>query len=88
MTVRDWSFMLGRSIRRRRRICRGKKYKDEGELDIVAEVNVRATGLRWKARTALKFVDDGLILTKVNMRSGKESFEGGRRILTKHYLQT
>ena len=37
------------------------------------EINVRATGLRWKARDArkLKYVDDGLIACKINMQSGE-----------------
>ena len=91
MTARDWSFMPGRRNRRRRRnLQRRISYSDEGEVSVAPEVNLRATGLRWKARKArkLKFVDDGLIVTKINMRSGTERREGGNRLLVKHDLLT
>ena len=91
MTARDWSFMPGRRNRRRRRnLQRRISYSDEGEVSVAPEVNLRATGLRWKARKVrkLKFVDDGLIVTKINMRSGTERREGGNRVLVKHDLLT
>ena len=72
MTVRDWSFMPGRRNRRRRRnLKRRIIYSDEGEQSVVQEINRRATGLRWKDKPSrkFKFVDDGIILTKVNMQS-------------------
>ena len=74
LTNRDWSFMPGRSNRRRRRnLQRRVNYSDEGEGLIAPEVNKKATGLRWRARDArkLKYVDDGVIACKINMQSGK-----------------
>ena len=72
LTARDWSFMPGRRNRRRRRnLMRRINYTDEGEVTLLEEINKKATGLRWKARRAktLKFVDDGMFLTKINMDS-------------------
>ena len=62
MTVHDWSFMSGRANRR-------INYFDKGELEVAAEINYKAIGLRWKAGPALKlkYVDDWLILAKINM---------------------
>ena len=46
-------------------------YSDEGEMTIPEETNKRATGLRWRVKRPrkLKFVDDGMILSKINMDS-------------------
>ena len=64
--------MPGRRNRRRRRNLRRRiNYSDEGDVLILPEVNKKKTGLRWRAldpRT-LKFVDDGMTLTKVCMDS-------------------
>ena len=93
MTVRDWSFMPGRRNRKRRRnLARRINYSDEGELTIGQEVNRKATGLRWRARRprALKFVDDGMTLCKVNMDAGQlnGSVSGGRPVKVRHDLQS
>ena len=72
LTNRDWSFMPGRRNRRRRRNLQKRiNYTNEGELSIEPETNRKATGLRWRARPprTLKFVDDGMFLTKINMDS-------------------
>ena len=77
LTVRDWSFMPGRSNRRRRRNLQRKirvEYSDEREQDVPAETNRRATGFRWKPSPAKKkkYVDDGIISAKVNMQTAPE----------------
>ena len=87
--------MPGRRNRRRRRnLLRRINYTDEGEVSIVPEVNKKKTGLRWKAISPrkLKFVNDGMILSKMNMDSaepsvGVPSVPGGP-VKTKHNLQT
>ena len=74
LTNRDWSFLPGRSNRRRRRNLQQRiNYTDVGEVLFAPEVNHRATGLCWRAKDARKFkyVDDGLIACKINMRSGE-----------------
>ena len=55
---------------------------------MTAEVNHKATGLRWRARPArkLKFVDDGLILSKINMRSAPTLI--GQTVQKKHDIIT
>ena len=72
MTARDWSYMPGRRNRRRRRnLQRRINYSDEGEVTVPVELNKKKTGLRWKVRPprTLKFVDDGMTLSKANMDS-------------------
>ena len=56
------------NVRRGRRRVR---YSSEEEEDVPPEMNRKRTGLRWKARRArkLKFVDDGLMVSKLNMDS-------------------
>ena len=74
LTARDWSFMPGRQNRRRRRnLARKIVYSDEGEMDVEPEKNKKATGLRWRARKSrkLKYVDDGMIVSKINMDGGE-----------------
>ena len=66
-------------------------YLDEGELTVVPEVNRKRTGLRWKARKPrkLKFVDDGLLLSKINMDSGDvQTWSDGSTVKTKHDIQS
>ena len=90
LSVRDWSFMPGRRNRRRRRNLRKRiSYSDEGECTVPLELNKKATGLRWKAKRARKFkyVDDGMIVTKVNMDSGVVSLAAGSKpVKDKHDL--
>ena len=92
LTVRDWSLMPGRRNRRRRRnLMRRISYSDEGEVSIEPEKNKKKTGLRWKALkpTKLKFVDDGMILSKINMDSAAVgTAASGRQTKTKHDLQS
>ena len=92
LTARDWSFMPGRRNRRRRRnLARRISYSDEGEVDVLPEINKKATGLRWKPREArkLKFVDDGTMVAKLNMESGEcVGRDGGRELRRKEDLQT
>ena len=40
-------------------------------MSVEEEVNKKRTGLRWKARRPrkLKYVDDGMLLSKINMDS-------------------
>ena len=61
--------MPGRRNRRRRNLNRRISYSDEGEVTIQPEINKKKTGLGWKARRprSFKFVDDGMMVTKVNM---------------------
>ena len=66
-------------------------YSDEEEVDVPPERNRRATGLRWKARKPrkLKFVDDGMIVAKINMDSGEQvNMVGGRELRRKLDLNT
>ena len=78
MSARDWSFMPGRRNRRRRNLARRIAYSDKGEISVSPEKNRRATGLRWKARKPrkLKYVDDGMIVSKINIESGLGWEEG------------
>ena len=74
LSARDWSFLPWRRNRRRRRNLQRKiTYSDEGEQTVIEEVNKKKTGLRWKARKPrkFKFVDDGLLLSKMNMDSAE-----------------
>ena len=81
--------MPGRRNRRRRNLCKRINYSDEGEMTIPEEVNKKKTGLRWKRRDArtLKFVDDSMSITKVNMDSAEVGMEEGKTIKDKHDLQ-
>ena len=93
LTNRDWSFMPGRTNRRRRRnLKRRINYSDEGEMTVPLEVNEKATGLRWKKKPARKFkyVDDGMITCKINMRSGRITgvYVGGREVREKQCIIT
>ena len=93
LTLRDVSFLLGRRNRRRRRNLNKKviNYSDEGEVFIAEEKNKKKTGLRWKARPPrkLKFVDNGMILAKVNMDSADVCpCPGGRTVKSKLDLQS
>ena len=78
LTNRDWSYMPGR------------RNTDEGEISLVPEINKKKTGLRWKQvpSNVLKFVDDGMILTKACMDSAVESIRDGRSWKTKHDVQS
>ena len=72
LTNRDWSYMPGRRNKRRRRnLCRRIVYSDEDEVDVGPEINKKKTGLRWKQEPvdSKKFVDDGIMISKVNMDS-------------------
>ena len=92
MSNRDWSFMPGRRNRRRRRNLQNRiNYTDEGEVTIAAEVNKKRTGLRWQAKKPrkLKFVDDGMIMSKICMDSADpDGTLGGRPVKCKHDLQS
>ena len=57
---------------------------------VEAEVNKKRTGLRWKAKPPrkLKFVDDGLILSKVNMDSADITGQAGSMVKSKHDIQS
>ena len=63
-------------------------YSDEGELTIPVELNKKKTGLRWKAKppASMKFVDDNIIVSKINMDSAAVSALGDEKV--KHDLQT
>ena len=51
------------------------------------ELNKKRTGLRWKPRK-LKFVDDGLLLSKMNMDSPSvHTRNDGSTVKTKHDIQ-
>ena len=67
-------------------------YTDEGEFLISPEKNRRATGLRWKAKPprSLKYVDDNLIATKINMQTGQDLGRDGdgKAVKEKHDLLT
>ena len=66
-------------------------YSDEGEVSIEEEKNHKKTGLRWKPKPAkkFKFVDDGIIASKINMYSGNLTVDAeGRRFKEKHDLIT
>ena len=91
LTNRDWSYMPGRRNRRRRRNLQNRiNYSDEGDVIIVPEINRKKTGLRWKqARTrTFKFVDDGMMLTKVCMDNTTTTMQTGRPGRDKHDTQT
>ena len=65
-------------------------YTDEGEVTIPEEKNKKKTGLRWKKKKPKKFkyVDDGMICSKINMDSGLVQVRNGRTFKIKHDLQT
>ena len=65
-------------------------YTDEGETSVQPEVNKKRTGLRWKALDpkTLKFVDDGITLTKMCMDSVPPCLEGACPVRDKHNVQT
>ena len=66
-------------------------YSDERELQAQEEVNKKKTGLRWRARKArsLKFVDNGMILSKINMDSADQlGHVAGKLSRSKHDLQS
>ena len=70
-------------------LCK-ESYSDEGEMDVPPEVNKKATGLRWKPRETrkLKFVDDGMMIAKLNMDSGVAvGRDGGRELRRKIDVQ-
>ena len=74
LTARDWSFMPGRRNKRRlHNLATRISYSDEGEVDVPPEKNKKATGHRWRTREArkLKFVDDGSMVSRINMDSGE-----------------
>ena len=84
LMVKDWSFMPGRrNARRRRNLNRKINYTDEGEVTLVPEKNKNKTGLRWQHvdPLTLKFVDDSMILSKVNMDSAEIGPPGGARVV-------
>ena len=87
LMARDWSYLPGRR-NRRRGVRRRINYSDEGELTVRQEVNKKKTGLRWKSKppVSLKFVDDNIIMSKINMDSAEPSSDGATKI--KHDLQT
>ena len=92
LTARDWSFMQGgRNRRRRRNLQRKINYSDEGEISVAPELN-KKTGLRWRAvdPRKLKFVDDFMILSKINMDSATAIQAGahGRPVKSKHDIQS
>ena len=86
LTARDWSFMPGRRNRRRRRNLRRRiSYSDEGEVTVPPEENKKRTGLRWKQTgpRSLKYVDDQMTLSKVNMDSAIQiGMVGGKASMT------
>ena len=91
LTARDWSYMPGRRNRRRRRnLAKRINYTDEGEVTISPEKNKKKTGLRWKAKEprSLKYVDDNLMASKINMDSATASPGATKTIKSKHDLQT
>ena len=82
--------MPGRRNRRRRRNLRNRvNYTDEGEVTIIPEINKKRTGLRWKSvdPKTFKFVDDGMMLTKLCMDSAAQSHVGGHQLKNKHDVQ-
>ena len=77
-----------RNARRRRNLQRRINYTEEGEQLVIKEANKKATGLRWKAwdPVTLKFVDDGMMMSKINMDSAV--FDPGGKVKTKHDIQS
>ena len=56
-------------------------------MAVPVEINAKATGLRWVGRCPrkLKYVDDGMIVCKVNMRTGELILcPGSKPIRRKH----
>lgn len=92
LTTRDWSFMPGqRNLRRRRNLKRKISYSDEGEVSVPLETNKKKTGLRWRQKSprSLKFVDDSMLVSKVNMDSAELSVRvSGRQLKTKHDIHS
>ena len=66
--------------RKRRNLNRRIVYSSEEEVEISPEKNKKKTGLRWKMKKPKKFkyVDDGMIVTKINMDSGLVMTRGGK----------
>ena len=91
LSARDWSYMPGRRNRRRRRNLQKKiLYSDEGEISVPEEHNKKKTGLRWRRKgpRSLKFVDDSMLVSKVNMDSAPESLSVGKPIKSKHDIES
>ena len=67
------SFEVGRPGRKKKRrtLARRIIYSSEGEMEVPLEVDRKKTGLRWRATRPrkYKFVDDGMIVAKINMDS-------------------
>ena len=82
MAARD--YLLGRRNRRRRgNLQRRIVYSDEGEVTAQEEVNKKKMGFRWRAKSFrnLKFVDDGIILSKIKFGLGRSGRQHWRKAL-------
>ena len=65
-------------------------YSSKDELPVPVEENWKKTGLRWKQRPPrkYKYVDDGMIVCKLNMDSGIIEFRNGKTYKVKQDIQT
>ena len=93
LTARDWSFMPGRrNCRRRRNLNRKINYSDKGHITPPEEINKKRTCLRWRATKPrnLKFVDEGITLSKVNMDGASLDgvTDGGKPVKIRQDLQS
>ena len=60
-------------------------------MDVEPEKNKKKTGLRWRAREPrkLKYVEDGMIVSRINMDSGEMvGWDGRREVRRKMDIQT
>ena len=88
----DRSINPGRPDRRRKRRNLNRRiiYSSEEELAVPEEVDKKKTGLRWKTKRPrkFKFVDDGMIVSKINMETGQRVTVAGRSYRYKHDILT
>ena len=92
LSARDWSYLPGRRNRLRRRNLHRKiiNYTDEGEITVPEEKNKKKTGLRWKRKRprTLKYMDDGMSISKANMDSAAGSVVEGKLVKDKHDIES
>ena len=58
-------------------------------MTVIPETNKKETGLRWKDKDprTLKFVDDGMMLSKINIESTECLVRNGENVWIKHDVQ-
>ena len=76
--------------RKRRNLRRKIIYSSEGELTIPPEIDKKRTGLRWCPTHPRKFkyVDDGMIVCKLNMDSGTVELRNGKTFKIKQDIRS